>query len=176
MVENRRDALAALSRTRCRVASAASATMCSMRRRTARRGAGQEERPDQPVLPRPSTGWAALLGVLVVVLGAAAAIVDKQASLRWLWSALLLAGAVVGASATLLSSAWWQNRQAARRAEDEVAAVRARERARDQRDYFGPRGPGVLPFGGRRGWYFTGRVRALQELAGWLAPPPVPSP
>ena len=113
-----------------------------------------------------------MLGVLVVILAATATVVDKWASLRWLWLALIVAGMLVGAPAALLASPWWQDRQATRRAQEAEAAARARQRARDRRDHFDPRGRGVLPFGGRQGWYFTGRVRALRELAGWLAAAP----
>jgi WD domain, G-beta repeat len=112
---------------------------------------------------------AALLGVLAVVLGAATSIVDKQESLRWLSVPLIVAGALVSVPAALLASPWWHQRQEARHRHAEVAAERARQRIRDRRDHFEPRGRGVLPFAGRRGWYFTGRHRVLQELAGWLA-------
>jgi hypothetical protein len=114
-------------------------------------------------------GWAAALSGLVVVLAAAATLVDKRESLRWLWTLLIVAGALVGAPAAILASPWWQHRQDAKRKRAEGAARRARRRADDQRDHFDPRGRGVLPFGGRQGWYFTGRKRVLQELAGWLA-------
>jgi WD40 repeat protein len=110
--------------------------------------------------------------VLVVVLAATATIVDKRESLRWLWVALIVAGVLVGAPAAFLASPWWQQRQADSRAKAEAAIGRARERTRDLRDHFDPRGRGVLPFAGRRGWYFTGRAHALEELAGWLAGPP----
>ena len=43
----------------------------------------------------------------------------------------------------------------------DVAAVQLR-------DHFGPRGSGILPSSVRSGSYFTGRVRVLTELAGWL--------
>ena len=43
----------------------------------------------------------------------------------------------------------------------DVAAVQLR-------DHFGPRGRGILPSSVRSGSYFTGRVRVLTELAGWL--------
>jgi hypothetical protein len=101
----------------------------------------------------------------VAVLAAAATIVDKDESLRWLWVALIVAGAVGSVPLAILSSPWWQQRQTANRERAEVAA----RRARDQRYHFDPRGRGVLPFGERQGFYFTGRTRALQELAGWLA-------
>ena len=43
----------------------------------------------------------------------------------------------------------------------DVAAVQLRE-------HFGPRGRGILPSSVRGGSYFTGRVRVLAELTGWL--------
>ena len=146
--------------------------MRSMRPRAGPRRAGQGEQSRQPNSPGRGTGWAALLGALVVVLGAAASIIDKHESLRRVWVLLIVAGAVVGLPATLLASPWWQHRQATRHAQEELVAARARKQARDQRDHFDPRGRGVLPFAGRRGWYFTGRTQALRELAGWLATPP----
>jgi WD40 repeat protein len=145
--------------------------MGSMRWRSASREAGRERHPGQRVSSGRGTGWAALLGVLAVVLAAAATIAGSWASLRWLWVVLIAVGAVVGAPAALLASPWWQHRQTTRRAREELAAARARERACDQRDHFDPRGRGVLPFAGRRGWYFTGRIQALRELADWLAAP-----
>jgi WD40 repeat protein len=143
-----------------------------MRRRSASAQPGKVERPDQLATPGHGAGWAAVLSVLVVVLAAAATIVDKRESLRWLWVALIVAGALVGGPAAVLASPWWQHRHEVRRRQAEVTARRAQQRAHDQRDHFEPRGRGVLPFGGREGWYFTGRVRALRELAGWLAAPP----
>ncbi len=52
---------------------------------------------------------------------------------------------------------------AARRRQEwaDVAAVQLR-------DHFGPRGRGILPSSVRSGSYFTGRVRVLTGLAGWL--------
>ncbi len=56
-----------------------------------------------------------------------------------------------------------QEALAARRKQEwaDVAAVQLR-------DHFGPRGRGILPSSVRSGSYFTGRVRVLTELAGWL--------
>jgi WD40 repeat protein len=106
------------------------------------------------------------------MLAAAATIVDKRESLRWLWALLVLIGALAGAVGAVLASTWWQTRQEMKQRHAEIAAERLRQRVRDVRDHFEPRGRGVLPFAGRRGWYFTGRVQVLRELAGWLAGPP----
>jgi WD40 repeat protein len=56
----------------------------------------------------------------------------------------------------------------------EVLAAQRRQEwadvaAAQLRDHFGPRGRGILPSSVRSGSYFTGRVRVLTELAGWLA-------
>jgi hypothetical protein len=109
--------------------------------------------------------------VLVVVLGAATAIVQQYDSLRWLLWLIVAADALAGSGAVLLTSSRWQQRRDDRARQVELAARRARQRARDQQDHFEPRGRGVLSRGGRRGWYFTGRTRALRELADWLAAP-----
>jgi hypothetical protein len=79
-------------------------------------------------------GWAAALSVLVAVLAAAATIVDKDESLRWLWVALIVAGALVGAPTAVLASPWWQHRQDDRARQMEVAA----RRMADQHDHFEP--------------------------------------
>jgi WD40 repeat protein len=139
-----------------------------MRRRRARTCSGWGVRrsvADTPDRGPGGAGWAAALGVLALVVGAAATIVDKDESLRWLWRWLIVVGALVGAAAVVHGSPWWQHRQAAKRERSEQAALQGR----DQRDHFGPRGRGVLPFGRRQGWYFTGRIQALGELASWLA-------
>jgi hypothetical protein len=143
-----------------------------MRRRSSPAQSGKVERPGEVSTPGHGAGWAAALSVVVLVLAAAATIVDKRESLRWLWVVLIVAGALVGVPATVLASPWWQNRQETRRSHAELTARRVQQRTHDQRDHFEPRGRGVLPFGRRQGWYFTGRVRALQELASWLAAPP----
>jgi hypothetical protein len=113
-------------------------------------------------------GIAAVLGVLAALLGAAASIVDKWESLRWLWLLLTLLGAGVGVPAALLASPWWHNRQQAKL--EEERARWARERM--AQGHFVPRGRGIAPYSKRQGWYFTGRTRVLQALVDWLTAPP----
>jgi uncharacterized protein (DUF779 family) len=139
-----------------------------MRRQRAPARSGQRERPDQSATPRQGAGWAAALSALVVVLSAAATIVDKRESLRWLWVVLIVAGVLVGVPAAVLATPWGQQWQATKRRRAAVAA----RRAEDQRDHFDPLGRGVSPAGRRWGWYFTGRTQALRKLADWLRIPP----
>ena len=138
-----------------------------MRRRSLPGQANQSLDPDRPGRsgrgPR-GAGWAAALGMLALAVGAAATVVAPDESLQWLWRWLIVAGTLIGAPTLVLDSSWWQRRQATR---ERLAEVAARP-AHDQRNHFAPRGRGVLPFGGRQGWYFTGRTRALRELAQWL--------
>jgi hypothetical protein len=135
------------------------ATMRSMRLWSTSRRAGQGERSSRRDSRGRSTRWAAAFGLLVsllgLVLGAAATFVDKQASPWWLWVTLFVAGTLVGAAAKLLDSQWWRDRQAPRVAERERVARLAQAEKQDRRGHFEPRGRGVLPFRGRRGWYFT---------------------
>ena len=111
---------------------------------------------------------AAVLGVLAALLGAAASIVDKRESLRWLWLLLTVLGAVVGVPAALFASPWWQNRQQARLEQERIRLARERM----AQGHFVPRGRGIAPFSNRQGWYFTGRTRVLQALVKWLTTPP----
>jgi heme/copper-type cytochrome/quinol oxidase subunit 4 len=83
------------------MARAASATIRAMRR-TAPRRAGHGESSGWPVSPGRGTGWAAVLGVVVVVLTAATALVDKRASLRWLGRATSRHGGKAGPGMQLL--------------------------------------------------------------------------
>jgi hypothetical protein len=143
-----------------------------MSRRSAAVRSGQRKSSSRPAKPVRWTWWAAALAVLVVVLGAAASIVDIWESPTWLKVALTVLGAAVAVIGVVLNSQWWRERQEAQAAEHAGVAQRARVQEQDWGGHFDPRGRGVLPFRGRRGWYFTGRTRALQELSGWLAGAP----
>jgi len=67
---------------------------------------------------------------------------------------------------------WIRGRYDERVGQETLAARRRQEwadvAAVQLRDHFGPRGRGILPSSVRSGSYFTGRVRVLTELAGWL--------
>jgi hypothetical protein len=67
---------------------------------------------------------------------------------------------------------WLRGRYDEHVRQDALAAQRKQEwadvAAVQLRDHFGPRSRGILPSSVRSGSYFSGRVRVLTELAGWL--------
>src|SRR5262245_38238939 len=92
--------------------------------------------------------WIAVLAGLGTALTVAATIVDKWPSLRGLWVALTVIGALVAMPAVMLTTPWGQHRQEAKAAERAAAAERARAQQQAERGHFTPRGRGVLPFSG----------------------------
>jgi hypothetical protein len=144
-----------------------------MGRRVAANPPGHGRRRGQERGPGPGSrraAWVALLGIAVVGVTAATSILEIWESPTWPKVVLIVAGALAAAVGIVLE---WQDRRAAQdakqAAEQERLARRLRAEEAAKWGHWDPRGRGVVPYIGRRGWYFTGRVRVLQELAGWLA-------
>jgi len=94
-----------------------------------------------------ASGWAAVLAVLAVLLGAATSIVEKFGSPRWLSVALIVSGALMGAWVVV------QPRLAVRTEQAQIMASRERRLRR-----LVAAARGVPPGSALRGWYFTGRT------------------
>lgn len=117
------------------------------------------------------TSWrlwvGSVLSACAILVGAATAILAKYAPLTWLWSLLVVAGALVTASSVVLLSPWWEQRSHVRM----MSAQLRQKLDRPMEEHFEPRSRGVAQQDWQ-GWYFTGRTSALRELVAWLSSSP----
>jgi hypothetical protein len=110
-----------------------------------------------------------LLPGLTVAAGALVALLSAgrvTAALVALTAVVVLLGFGVPVLMDLLRGSYLRHAADSRRGLREAG-----HRAAQVRDHFGPAASGILPWQVRGGSYFTGRVRVLSELAGWLGQP-----
>lgn len=117
---------------------------------------------------RQRTGFFTLRALLYLLPGLSAAVGALIALLMTGHITPLLAGLTVALIALGFGVPpvvdWLRGRYDERVRQETLAARRRQE----LRDHFGRRGRGILPSSVLSGSYFTGRVRVLTELAGWL--------